>query len=521
MPRLRSAEQARGKSKNVFAVEELTRGIEIFQDSLAQVEDLSREGFPYRDAARARAELHIRHSVKRIFGDKSPEYQTYKTHKLRINRPEETAQSIALLKGLIASLENRKLDLLGIKPAPPLTSDASSPTQPAQARPQLSLVPPPGAPAQVIITPMAGTAASVVPPPITMSVALTTNLGTPPTNQTPPTPDAGQAGAVRQTLPQHQPSSPNVAAAQAARSETGFQVRPAPPSEPVVSQQPHECSTPSQPLSSSTQSAPTLAFLVAMPAQETNACPPVSTSAPVQSSESRTEQSAAPIAPSSASVGENAAPSALTTHPQARAKMRVSEASRSDPDPRPGDALSIRGTDIEGFLLSEPRGNVPLPFVPHARSALDPLEQVRKLCSRFHAVVRQMRLRREYRATLEVEDEYDVQDLLHALLRLEFDEIEIEDWMPGYTEGGNRTTFFLAKNTIAVVAKKTRPGLGGREVAEQLQIDSERYRARKSCGTLLCFVYDPEGRIGNPRGFEADLTSVSDTYTVEVLVAPK
>ncbi len=132
-----------------------------------------------------------------------------------------------------------------------------------------------------------------------------------------------------------------------------------------------------------------------------------------------------------------------------------------------------------------------------------------------------MRLRREYRATLEVEDEYDVQDLLHSLLRLEFDEVEIEDWTPTYTQGANRTTFFLAKNTIAVVVKKTRPGLGGREIAEELKVDAERYAAHKDCGTLFCFVYDPEARIGNPRGFEADLTSICDSYTVQVLVAPK
>ena len=51
----------------------------------------------------------------------------------------------------------------------------------------------------------------------------------------------------------------------------------------------------------------------------------------------------------------------------------------------------------------------------------DSLGILRKICSRFHLVVRQLRLRRDDRATLEVEDEYDVQDLLYALLRLEFE----------------------------------------------------------------------------------------------------
>jgi len=38
---------------------------------------------------------------------------------------------------------------------------------------------------------------------------------------------------------------------------------------------------------------------------------------------------------------------------------------------------------------------------------------------------------------------------------------------------------------------------------------------------LLCFIYDPDGRVGNPRGLEADLSTVGDTYRVEIIVAPK
>jgi len=37
----------------------------------------------------------------------------------------------------------------------------------------------------------------------------------------------------------------------------------------------------------------------------------------------------------------------------------------------------------------------------------------------------------------------------------------------------------------------------------------------------MCFIYDPEGRIGNPRALETSLTTVSDSLTIDVLVAPK
>lgn len=151
----------------------------------------------------------------------------------------------------------------------------------------------------------------------------------------------------------------------------------------------------------------------------------------------------------------------------------------------------------------------------------DPLEQIRKVCLRFHAVTRQLRLRKDYRATLEVEDDYDLQDLLCALLKVEFDEVGTDEWTPPYTGGAPRSTFLLDKDRIAVVAKKTRSGLTTKELADQVTADSAHYSTRDKCTTLFCFIYDPEGRIGSPKRLETDLTSVSDRYTIEVLVAPK
>jgi hypothetical protein len=151
----------------------------------------------------------------------------------------------------------------------------------------------------------------------------------------------------------------------------------------------------------------------------------------------------------------------------------------------------------------------------------DPQEFVKQLCTRFHAVARQLRLRKEYRATLDVEDELDIQDLIHALLRLQFDDVETDEWTPNYAEGMRRTTFLLNHGRLAIVVKKTRSGLNTKEFGDQLKIDAARYSARNRCATLLCFIYDPDGRIGNPRGLEADLTSVSDQFTVDVIVTPK
>jgi hypothetical protein len=159
------------------------------------------------------------------------------------------------------------------------------------------------------------------------------------------------------------------------------------------------------------------------------------------------------------------------------------------------------------------------PFQP--LSEQETLKLVRKVCLRLHAVARQLRLRKDSRPTVEIEDDYDVQDLLRALLKMEFDEVGTDEWTPPYAGSVPRTTLLLNREQIAIVAKKTRSGMTTKEIAEQVSADSAFYSARNRCTTLFCFVYDPEGRIGSPKRLETDLTRVSDRYNVEVLVAPK
>jgi hypothetical protein len=138
-----------------------------------------------------------------------------------------------------------------------------------------------------------------------------------------------------------------------------------------------------------------------------------------------------------------------------------------------------------------------------------PVKAVLAICDRFHVVARQLLHRREKRATLGIADEYDVQDLLHALLRLYFDDIRPEEWTPSYGGGSSRMDFLLKGHDIVVEAKMTRKGLTAKEVSEQLIIDAAKYRQHTECKTLICLVYDPDGLIKNPRGIERDLAKLS------------
>lgn len=154
-------------------------------------------------------------------------------------------------------------------------------------------------------------------------------------------------------------------------------------------------------------------------------------------------------------------------------------------------------------------------------SEADTIGRLRKICSAFHRVTRQLRQRRDERPTLEVEDERDVLDLLHTLLCIEYDNIEPEEWTPTYANGSTRTDLWLKNEGVVIIAKKTKQGIGVKALTHQVSVDFEQYGTHPKCKLMFCFIYDPEGRIGHPKGLEADLTLNYNGRRVEALVSPK
>lgn len=137
--------------------------------------------------------------------------------------------------------------------------------------------------------------------------------------------------------------------------------------------------------------------------------------------------------------------------------------------------------------------------------------------SHFYKVARQLRCRYDNRETLKIEDEYDVQDLLHALLLLYFDDVRAEEWTPSYAGKSARMDFLLKNERVVIEVKKTRLGLTDKELGDQLIIDVDRYKVHPDCKRLICFVYDAEGRIGNPNGLMVDLNNQHEGFATVII----
>lgn len=465
------AKSERGRSKTL-AIDDLTQGIEQLEAFIPKLEDLGREGFPYLEGALARTELQLRECIKRAFGDKSPEFQSHRQLKLSLSSPADKKQTLTLIKGLIASLEDKKLEFQGIKPAVTHNTAVSS------TAPQLTLVPQSAATAQVSVT-------SVTP--VSDPAGTTLHL-VPGTENTPPQPAATGAAPI----PAAPPATPPVA----------HSIPPRTPIEPISSL---FRTQETKPLPSVPEHSPSV--LISAPPQGAapSSAPPAATPAPTPSAlppavERVADIGAATPPPSTPAPAADAkphvAPGAFSTTQEVRVPSPTAGPSTPSPSPTP-PASAAAGPDV------------------------DYLSVTKNLCQRFHAVARQLRLRGEYRPTISVEDEIDVQDLIHALLRQHFEDIGTDEWTPGYGDGVSRTTFLLNHDRLAVVVKKTRTGLSRKDLTEQVRADAERYRARGRCTQLLCFIYDPEGRIGNPRGLENEMASSTEHFAVDVIVAPK
>jgi len=143
------------------------------------------------------------------------------------------------------------------------------------------------------------------------------------------------------------------------------------------------------------------------------------------------------------------------------------------------------------------------------------------IASRFHAVVMQLRQRYHSRPTIDVNDEYDVQDLFHSLLKLYFNDIRAEEWNPSYAGSSSRSDFLLPEISTVIEIKKTRQSMTTKQLGEELLIDIAKYKKHPQCVRLICFVYDPDGRVTNPRGLETDLSNCDKEIDVRTIIVPK
>jgi len=185
--------------------------------------------------------------------------------------------------------------------------------------------------------------------------------------------------------------------------------------------------------------------------------------------------------------------------------------------------ISVEQAKLREIVNASERLASKLEILLHNSSTAKPdtLARIESICNGFHSVAKSLRKRHTQRPTLDVADEYDVQDLLRSLLAVDFFDVRPEEWTPSYAGGAARMDFLLKSEQVVVETKMSRDSLGDKELGEQLIIDIAKYAEHPDCKTLVCFIYNPLGLVSNAAGLQADLAKQSnENLTVRVLVRP-
>lgn len=126
--------------------------------------------------------------------------------------------------------------------------------------------------------------------------------------------------------------------------------------------------------------------------------------------------------------------------------------------------------------------------------------------------------RRKGATAFSFRSEYDVQDLLHAMLRPWVQDIRAEEFTPSYAGSSTRMDFLLPKQRLVIEVKMARDRTHARKVGDELTIDIDHYRAHPDCDTLWCVIYDPDKHITNAAGLVSDLEGERSSPKGKVVV---
>ena len=116
--------------------------------------------------------------------------------------------------------------------------------------------------------------------------------------------------------------------------------------------------------------------------------------------------------------------------------------------------------------------------------------------------------RRKGAEQLRFSNEYDVQDLLHAVLRPWVHDIRPEEYTPSYGGRSTRMDFLLPSHELVIETKCVRDRVHAKAVGDELVLDIAHYASHEACKKLWCVVYDPTHYLTNPEGLKKDLEGV-------------
>lgn len=146
------------------------------------------------------------------------------------------------------------------------------------------------------------------------------------------------------------------------------------------------------------------------------------------------------------------------------------------------------------------------------------LKLLQDILRRIPFALRPLQVRRRDRTPFTVEDEYDLQDVVEAMLRALYADVRCEERTPSYAGSSSVMDFLVKDEMAAVEIKVSREGRSEKQIKQEILVDIADYAEHPSVATLIVVTYDLAATFGNPQGFERDLTRHHNDLDVNVIV---
>ncbi|MFC7229423.1 hypothetical protein N0B31_18640 [Salinirubellus salinus] len=199
--------------------------------------------------------------------------------------------------------------------------------------------------------------------------------------------------------------------------------------------------------------------------------------------------------------------------------VKVPSAKRLESVPQDVEILRTINNVFYEFLINRYSGDITgLDIEQPDDMEVGAVSHVELIFDRFGEICDQLRERDRGRDPLTMDDEYDVQYLLHGLLRLYFDDVRDETYLSRVATKSPRIDFLLEEHDIGIEVKRASETRPVRRLLTEISEDKEVYRKDPLCDTLLVFIYDPERTETNPAEVEKDLSEATKNLTTRVKV---
>ncbi len=116
--------------------------------------------------------------------------------------------------------------------------------------------------------------------------------------------------------------------------------------------------------------------------------------------------------------------------------------------------------------------------------------------------------RKHNRPPFNVENEYDVQDLLYVIVKPIFPDARLEEFTVKHASKTKKIDIVIPSIDVVIETKFVRDKNHANSITNEIKIDIESYHVHQNCKTLCVLIYDPEKNILDPENIMNDLSGL-------------